>query len=219
MNALETKVLEIIGENTSSPDVFVDTDAGMEPIRDSLNDAIQEIAILSKARIRKYYLPLRQEQMFYRFSIADGYFGWVTDAWSMNQRYRLEQTSVARLSAHDPRWMVTNAEPRSYFHIGHDVIGFWPKPGSSSNTIELSIAEIPAPYESDADRVMLREEFQYAAIHYAVAEYWASRGDAREAEIHLGYYLNAMGIKGRFGHKDASPRVATVKEQHPRETN
>ena len=42
MNELETHVLELIGESTSSPDVFADTDKGMAPIRDSLNDAIKK---------------------------------------------------------------------------------------------------------------------------------------------------------------------------------
>lgn len=219
MNALETKVLEIIGENLSAPDVFVDTADGMAPIRDSLNDAIQEITLLSSGKVSKYYLPLRQEQMFYRFALNYGYFGWVTDAWSINQRQRLEQTSVIRLSAYDPRWMVTSAEPRSYFHVGHNVVGVWPKPSATSNTLELTIVEIPMAYDTDSDRVHLREEFQYAAVHYAVSEYWASRGDAREAETHFGQYLKAMGIKDKFGNRDAMPRVSTVKESFPRETS
>lgn len=219
MNALETKVLEIIGENPDDPDVFTDDDEGIAPIRDSLNDAIQEIALLSSGKVSKYYLPLRQEQMFYRFALNYGHFGWVTDAWSINQRYRLEQTSVIRLSANDPRWMVTNAEPRSYFHVGHDVVGFWPKPSGDSNTIELTIVEIPGAYDNDADRINLREEMQYAAVHYAVAEYWASRGDAREADTHFGQYLSALGLREKLGHRDTAPRVATIKEPYPRETN
>jgi hypothetical protein len=218
MNALERQVLEIIGEDPDAPDVFVDTDAGMAPIRDSLNDAIQEITIVTGAKIAKYYLPMRQEQMFYRFALNDGYLGWVVDAWSINQRYRLEQTSQGRLSVHDPRWMVTNGEPRSYFQIGQDVVGFWPKPSSDSNTIELTVVEIPKPYTNDADRVNLRDELQYAAVHYAVAEYWASRGDANEAAVHYGFYTSALGLKESITNKAGAPRLATAKET-PRETN
>ena len=55
MNAVETKVLELIGESTTSPDVFVDTAAGMAPIRDSINDAIQEITILTGGNKRQLY--------------------------------------------------------------------------------------------------------------------------------------------------------------------
>lgn len=218
MNRLETKVLEIIGENTDSPDVFADTDAGMAPIRDSLNDAIQEIALLTGGKRGTYYLPLRQEQMFYRFDLYDGHFGWVVDAWSMNQRQRLEQTSLHRLSSFDPRWMVTKAEPRSYFHVGHDVLGVWPKPASTSNALELSIVIIPYPYTTDADRINLREEMEYAAVHYAVSEYWAGRGDAAEAATHFGYYLDALGLKDRFANRDGWSRFQTTKGAFPVET-
>ena len=47
MNELETHVLELIGEDVDSPDVFTDDDAGMAPIRDSINDAIEEISMVS----------------------------------------------------------------------------------------------------------------------------------------------------------------------------
>lgn len=219
MNALEETVLEIIGEDVDAPDVFEDTEAGMAPIRDSLNDAIQEITILSGGKSTKYFLPLREGQMFYRFQLSNGFLGWVTDAWSSNQQYRLEQTSYRRLSSADPRWLTTNSAPRSYFPVGHNVIGVWPKPSASENVLVLDVVVIPDPYGDGEDRVNLREEFHYAAAHYAVAEYWASRGDAREAETHFGYYLAALGLKDRFGNKDASPRVATVKPPYPRETN
>jgi hypothetical protein len=211
MNSIERKVLEIIGEDPDAPDVFSDDDEGMAPIRDSINDAIQEITILAGGKVRRYFLPLREGQMFYRFAI--------TDAWSHNQQYRLEQTSYRRLSSADPRWMTTTSDPRSYFMIGHDVVGVWPKPSASSNILAIEVVEIPEPYEGDADRISLREELHYAAVHYAVSEFWASRGDAREAETHMGYYLAALGLKERLGNKDASPRVATVKAPYPRETN
>lgn len=219
MNSLETKVLELIGEDVDSPDVFVDTDAGMAPIRDSLNDAIQEIVMLTGSKTSKYFLPLRQEQMFYRFSLANGYLGWVTDAWSVNQKYRLEQTDLVRLTAYDPRWMVTSAEPRAYCQIGQDVIGVWPKPGSHSNIIELTVVEIPAEYETSTDRINIRREYEYAAINFAVAEFWASRGDARQAETFFGYYLQALGLNDRL--TDSRDRIAiaqTNKAPWPSET-
>lgn len=209
MNALETKVLELIGEDPENPDVF--TDANMAPVRDSLNDAIQEIVMLTGSKVSKYYLPLRQEQMFYRFALNYGHFGWVTDAWSINQRRRLEQTDLIKLSSQDPRWMVTNAEPREYLQVGQDVIGFYPKPSGSTNTIELTIVEIPKAYELDTDRVNLREDFHYAAVNYAAGEYWASRGDARQADTYMANYLKALGI--REMHNNTHDKVAHFKTE------
>jgi len=212
MNILETKVLELIGEDPDSPDVFLDTDAGIAPIRDSINDAIQEIAMLTGGHKRKYLIPLRKKQMFYRFKLQNGYFGWITDAWDVDRNFRLTQTDLVRLSDRDPRWMVGEGFPEQYIQLGTDIIGFYKKPSASSNAIELSIVEIPDPYETDTERVKLKDSFQFAVINYAVGEYWASRGDAREAIRHGQAYLEALGMKESFnlspGHVE---RVQTEK--------
>ena len=60
MNTLETHVLELIGEDTDSPDVFTDDDDGMAQIRGSLNDAIEEIIIVSGSYKENYHLPLKE---------------------------------------------------------------------------------------------------------------------------------------------------------------
>lgn len=219
MNQIETKVLELIGEDPDSPDVFLNTEAGMAPIRDSINDAVEEIAMLTGGRQEKYLLPLRTQQMFYRFSLNSGHIGWVTDAWHVTQRYRLEQTDVIKLSAYDRRWMVTNAEPRTYFQIGDDVVGFWPKPSGDTTLVELNIVVIPERYTFDNDRVVIRREFESAITHYAVAEYWASRGDAREATEHYQQYINMLGLRERYSMShDRMYRAQTQKDPWPKET-
>jgi hypothetical protein len=114
MNKLETIVLELIGENVNSPDVFLDTDDGLEPIRDSLNDAIQEIIMVTGSKKSEYFIPLISGHSFYQMALNSGFLGWITDAWLVNQQYRLEQTDLTRLSAYDPLWMQTAAQPRSY---------------------------------------------------------------------------------------------------------
>lgn len=216
MNSLETKVLELIGESPESPDVFTDTDSGMAPIRDSLNDAIQEIVMLTGGVKRQYLLPLRQESGFYRITLPTGELGWITDAWLINQGRRLEQTDLLKLAAHNPRWMQPTGSPECYFPIGQDVIGFYPKPGSDSDVVELTVVEIPSPYTSDADRIRIKDQFQYAAVHYAVAEFWATRGDALEAQKHMQLYLQALGLREQWaavkdpkGLQTQSPPVAT----------
>jgi len=219
MNLLETKVLEIIGESTTSPDVFLDTAAGMAPIRDSLNDAIQEITILTGSYKRQYFIPLRVEQGFYRIMLNYGSFGWITDAWLVNQKRRLDQTGIARLVELDPNWMITSASPRSYFQIGTDIIALYPKPSGSTDVLELTIVEVPNAYEQDTDRIKLKKNFHYAAVYFAVSEYWASRGEVREATKAWFQYLDALGLRDRFTVAPHDPeRFQTAKGQHPKET-
>ena len=198
MNALETKVLELIGESTDSPDVFTDDDEGMAPIRDSINDAISEIIMLTGGFKRQYYLPLRSGQAFYRIRPQNGVLGWVTDVWSLTPQYRLEQTDLVRLVAHDPRWMTYTGDPQAYMPVGQEMIGFYPKPSGSTNVMELTIVEIPTAYATDRDRIKLKSSFRYATVHYAVGEFWASRGDAGEAQKHMAMYLDALGLKQTY---------------------
>lgn len=216
MNSLERKVLELIGEDADAPDVFVDTDEGLEPIRDSINDAIQEINVLTGGNKQQYYVPLRAGQMFYRFSPSNGHFGWVADCWDVTRKIRLEQTDLIRLSAFDPRWMVGSGFPESYIQLGTDVVGFYKKPASSANVIEMTIVEIPDAYKTDTDRIKLKDSFSYACVQYAVAEFWASRGDAIEAASHMGLYLEALGLRERFlPSRESTNALRTDKEPWP----
>lgn len=218
MNAIEQKVLELVGEEVDDPDVFDET--GIEDIRLSVNDAIQEIAILTGGFKRQYFLPLRAGQAFYRLNPRNGHFGWVTDAWDIVRKARLEQTDPIRLSHHDPRWMVSTGYPEAYMQLGKDVIGFYRKPSASAGGIEITIVEIPEEYEGDTDRIKLRDSFQSAAVHYAVGEFWASRGDAREAMSHGRLYLDALGLKDIYAQSRwAMPSFSTFKEPWPRATS
>ena len=111
MNSLERKVLQNVGENPDNPDVFLDTDAGMEPIRDSINDAIQEIAMITGGISREYNIPLVAGQAFYRLKFTEGYFGWVRDAWLTSVKRKLDQTDFIKLNKENPRWLLDNGPP------------------------------------------------------------------------------------------------------------
>lgn len=219
MNLLEEQVLELIGEDPEAPDVFTDDDVGMAPIRQSISDAIQEIVMLTGGYKRQYFIPLREGQGFYRIRLQHGDLGWVTDAWLVRNKVRLEQTDTIRLSKHDPRWMVHSADPEAYMPIGQNVVGFYPKPSGSSDVVELTLVEIPAAYTSDSDRIKVREQFRYAVVNYAVAEFWASRGDAMEAQKHMQMYMDALGIRRDYTQQPERPyAMQTQKEPWPTAT-
>ena len=213
MNALETQVLRLIGENTSAPDVFKNTDEAIAPIRDSLNDAIQEITMLAGGYQETIHVPLVSGKSFYRLTAHTGDFGWVTEAWLVGERRRLHQTDLHRLNQQDPRWLVHQGSPDAYLQVGLDVVGFAPKPSSSSDIVELHCVWIPAPYTTDNQRIKLRDMYRWAAVSYAVSEYYASRGDANEATVHLERYADLLGLRRQYppGH-DWQPRLRTDKE-------
>lgn len=198
MNEIERYVLETIGENTDSPDVFTDDAEGMAQIRDSINDAIEEITMLTGGHKGTYYVPLISEQGLYRLKFTSGSFGWITDAWLVNQKRRLEQTDITRLNHYNPRWLMDRGSPESYFQVGSDILGVYRRPTGNDDLLEITAVVIPARYESDTDRVTLIESYKWAAMHYAVSEYWASRGDAKSALDSFFSYMDAVGLNKNY---------------------
>lgn len=198
MNYLETYVLQLIGENTSSPDVFADTETGMAPIRDSINDAIEEINMMTGGYKRSYQIPLRQDTTFYRLKFQKGQFAWVADAWLIGQGWRMRQTDFNKLNSEDPRWMRHQGSPDQYFHIGMDLVGIYPRSGGNNDVINFECVMLPDRYSTDTDRIFLRTEYQWAVVHYAVSEYYAGRGDKPRAIEHFNLYLNRLGLRQAY---------------------
>jgi len=219
MHTVETLVLEMIGEDPDSPDVFTDTLTGMAQIRDSINDAIEEIAMLTGGYRETYLLPLRAGRCFYRLDHSAGYVAWLSDVRLQSRNWRLEQTDLTRLRAYDPRWLYNNGDPRAYFPIGLDFIAFWPIPSADGEVAELNAVIVPARYSEDTDRLFVRKNLEYAAAHFAVGEFYASRGDAKSALDHHARYAQVFGLD--LPYSRAAEYIAglkTVKEPWPRIT-
>lgn len=205
MNNLEKHTLRLIGEDISSPDVFADTDAGIAQIRDSINDAVQELCMVTGAYHKAYLLPLYADRQIYRMGWEADHFGWVTEAWDRDRKQRLSQTNVLSLTEYDPWWMQRTGNPEQYFQIGDDLIGVYFKPSANGIVLELDCACIPKPYTSDTDPVKLRETFERAAVYMAVSEFYASRGDARRATEKLEGYLETGDIMAIY--PDAQEKI------------
>jgi hypothetical protein len=194
MNSVEKHALRLIGEDVSSPDVFTDDDTGLAPIRDSINDAIQEINMVTGAYHATYLLPLYTDRIFYRLGFERDHFGWVYEAWDRSRQFRLQQVDLIWLTRYDPFWMQTNGYPEKYVHLSDDLLAIYNKPSSNGIVLELDCVCIPKPYTTDTDPVKLREHYQRAAAYLATSEYWASRGNAKRAAEHFGNYIQTASL-------------------------
>ncbi|MAH47222.1 hypothetical protein CMI37_15465 [Candidatus Pacearchaeota archaeon] len=194
MNSLEKHVLRLIGEDVSSPDVFADTNAGIAPVRDSINDAIQELTSVTNIYQKVYHLPLYADRQFYRMGWEADHFGWVVEAWDRNRQRRLTQTDLIRLTADNAWWMKQTGEPSQYMQIGEDVLGIYLKPATNGIVLELTCVCIPKVYTTSNDPIKLQGEYQRAAIYLAVSEYFAGRGDAKRATEYLNRYIETGGL-------------------------
>lgn len=196
MNALETHVLRLIGEDTSSPDVFTDTDAGISRVRKSLNDAIAELCMVTGSYKRTTLFPLYADRMFYRLGFGEGDFGWVSELWDRDRRWRLSQTSARKLYEKDRDFLSRTGSPDEYFQVGHDVLGIWRMPPATGTVLELTAVMIPKAYTSEKDPIRLRHVYETAAVYLAVSDYYASTGNAGRATEYLMRYIETAGLMG-----------------------
>jgi hypothetical protein len=194
MNSIERLVLQMIGEDPDNPDVFVDTSSGMAQIRDSINDAIEEIAIVTGGYRETYTLSLKQSTPFYTLQYLNGSLAWITDVFLKSTNHRLEQTDFIRLTRSNPRWLFDSGPPRAYIPVGYDQICVWPKPGGDTGILEIKLVMVPSRYDEDTDRIKVRSGLEWAAAKYAIGEYYASRGDAQSAVQHHMQYADVLGI-------------------------
>lgn len=217
MNTIERHVLELVGEDVDSPDVFTDDAVGMEPVRDSVNDAIEEIAVLTGTYKETYLLALKQNMNFYMFDFHHGSIGWITDVWLVGIKRRLAQTDIIRLNNMNPRWLENRGSPEAYFPIGLNHIGIWPSPSSDNDILEITTVVIPERYTEDTDRIKLKDDWEWACAHYAVGEYYASRGDAKQAVFHHNDYLKKLGVNTKYPFaKEYIPYMKSDKEPWPK---
>lgn len=194
INVIEREVLKLIGENTDDPDVFVDTTAGMEPIRSSVSDAIFELSMVTGAYRKTYYLPLEEDTFLYNMTWQTDYFGYVLQAWDRQTHQRLDQTDPQALAQIDPAWMGTTGDPTHYYHVGYQTIGIYRTPSTGGKVIELDCVCIPKEYTEGTDLIKVRNNHQRACVYFAVSEFYASRGDARRANEWHQQYLETARI-------------------------
>lgn len=196
MNELETHVLEIIGESVTSPDVFTDDDDGLSQIRDSLNDAIEELCMATGCYRRTYLVPLKESKTFYRIdnNSETDRFGWPVSVWLQTPQRRVIQKDLAWMIKNIPFWLKGTGTPEYYGMIALDTLWTYPTVASDSGTLEIDAVAIPRRYDSDTDRIKIMEQYKWACVRYAVSEYWASRGDAKSAQDQLGKYLEQANL-------------------------
>ena len=211
MNKLEKQVVLMVGDDPENPDVFKDTEQGLKPIRRSINDAVQEIILLNGGFSRSFHIPLTEGKTYYSINFNDGFLGWIENVWLVNIKRRLSQTDLHSLRNWDYRWFSSTGTPESYFPIGVNVIGIYPKPSATSDIAEVSAMVIPAPYTNDKQKIRLRKSFEWSVINYAVSEYWSSRGDVATARKHFEIYLNTLGL--RTGFKTSKQRIHQMRTQ------
>lgn len=196
MKDIEKRVLHMIAENVSSPDVHADTDTGITSVRDSINDAIQEVCMVTNSYTRLFHLVMSEGKYVYDIDMTDDYMGYVLQAWNREKHWELEKTDPMSIITQDPNWLDSGHRGTQYkfFPVGFSQVGFWLVPLTNNNVIELKVVAIPKPYTDADDPVRVRLGWEDAVVNFAVSEQFASRGDGNRAAEYYTKYLTAIGM-------------------------
>lgn len=212
MNEVERNILQKIGEDPDNPDVFVEGEDSFDFIRDSVNDAIEEIALITGSVTRTYKMPLRTNANFYRLQFEHERFAWIRDVWLHGVQRRLIQMDFKSLVNENPRWLYNAGSPVSYFYASETMIGIHPAPSSNDDMLEITAVVIPGRYTLGTSRIKVRDQFKWAITYYVVSEYYASRGAAKQARFHFDKYLEKVGIMTRYpNYGDKTHGYQTIK--------
>lgn len=198
MNEVERNILQKIGEDPDNPDVFVEGEDSFDFIRDSVNDAIEEIAIITGSVTRTYKMPLRANANFYRLQFEHERFAWVKDVWLHGVQRRLTQMDFISLVNENPRWLYNSGTPVNYFLAAETMLGIHPAPSSSDDMLEITAVVVPDRYTLGTSRLKIRDQFKWAITYYVVSEYYASRGAAKQARYHFEKYLGKVGVLNTY---------------------
>ena len=199
MNKLEKQVLMMIGEDPTNPDVFTDDAIGMTQIRESISDGIAEVLMLTGGWTETFRIPLVQDQTFYKIELENSDVGWFQSVRNVDTEVALTQSSLIALNSFDPLWMRYTGPPTQYLPIGTNTLAICPKSSSSTGVLECHIAAIPKRYKTDADRIKLKKIYERSVVDYAVSEFYASRGSARDAAEHLQRFAISVGLQKVYG--------------------
>ena len=215
---IEKQILRLIGENPDSPDVFIDQPDAMRPIRQSIAAARQEIILLTDAYRERCLLPLIRDQQWYVLRWDRGSLAYIVDAWLLNQKRRLEQTTALRENDLDRRWRLNRGTPEVYWQIGFNTIAVAPRPTDSTNVLDIWAVVMPERDDDGREYSKIPEDWDWATIHYAVGEFYASRGAATDAILHQQQYMDALGkAVGRPMSVETRRQFMTRKEPWPTE--
>lgn len=204
MNDIEQYVLEQIGENVASPDIFTEGSEDMDFLRRSIHDGITETVMATGCYQSTYLLYLRAGRMFYRLRQTRDVMLYPVEVLDRQNNRKLLQTSFAELNGMGGRWMHDQGYPTHYWQVGHDVLGIYRAPSDSGKVLEVRCVSMPKEYTAD-EAPRIRDQFHKGVAHYALSEYYASRGDASRAAENYTAYIEMAGLEKYLPDRNVIP--------------
>ncbi len=142
LGELKKLVMNIVGEDSASPTYW--TDSNDSELRGYINDAVEEVCILTGQYVEDLNIPVFANRQHYILDFSKGsQLLWINHARIEPESWRLGQVDPEKLSREDYNWMTRTGTPINFCSIGLDTIRLIPFPTVDGKVIEMNVTAIP----------------------------------------------------------------------------
>lgn len=191
-------VMDIVGEDSSAPTYW--TSSNDIEIEDYINDAIEEVCVLTGGYKQDLVLPLHASRDYYRLDPGKGgEFLYIDSIRVEPEGYSLGMSDTTKLTREDYNWMTRTGTPRTFFFVNPDMIRVVPMAGTAGQSLEILASTIPPTYTLDDEVVDLDESLISVVIAYAASMILLSMRSFPKSSYWLKVYMEGVGRSSKEG--------------------
>lgn len=188
---LKKLIMDTIGEDSESP-TYWDSTNDVE-LEDLINDAVEEMLVLSGNYIEEIHVPLYTDRRHYNLDAGKGgELLYIKGARVLPEGYTLSMVDPISLSREDYRWITRTGTPRSFYIVGNDTIRPVPYPSAEGQSLELIASIIPPNYSEDDEVVDIEDSFITGVTAYCSYMLFASMRNLEAAGRWFKEYQKAI---------------------------
>jgi NTP pyrophosphatase (non-canonical NTP hydrolase) len=192
---IEEQVLEELGEDTGSLEVWT----GSPDLREAIADAVDEVSMTAPYFQTDFIVKLEANIAFYELSLEDGYPLYVRSARIMDRDTRLVAYTMGQLILEDRQFLLSRGTPRGYASLAPDIVMVAPCNSTTTDVLKLSLVYAPRHYGQHNEFVTIREELEKGLIHYGkYHKLLQVKGSFREAMSEYEEYLRTFGLTSQM---------------------
>lgn len=188
---IETLVLELMGENFTTPDNWSNTD----DLRYELSDALDELCMRNELIVEWVDVALKANTNFYAVEFPGFYPLWFRRARLIEQDRDLSFCGIVSLGKEDPRWIKTIGSPYRVVGLSSNLIAVYPCYATDGGVISIECIGTMKPYDDEKTFRGLKGNFEEALIHYGkYVLYLQTAGGEQKAMEEFKEFLRVAGM-------------------------
>lgn len=198
LSVVKKMVMDIIGEDSSSPTYW--TSSNDIELEDYINDAVEEVCVLSGVYTQDLLLPLHASRDYYSLDPGKGgEFLYVNSVRVIPEGYSVGMSDPLKLTREDYNWMTRTGTPRTFFFVNPDMLRVVPMSSTEGQSLEILASTIPPTYTLDSEVIDLDESLISVVVAYAASMIFLSMRAFPKASLWSKVYMEGIGRTSKEG--------------------